>query len=209
MKKILAIALIFFTVATVFSQNFEGKITYQNTYKGKTLPITDEKLSSMMGTIGEYYIKGGNYKSVLNGTFLLWYIYINKDNKFYSKFSNSDTILWNDGGINDDSVISFKLNKHVEEILGYMCDELILTCKSGIQKYYFTSKLGIDAKLYKNHKYENWYEYLKLTNAIPLKMIIEKAQFSMEITATEIKPMKLDNKEFQLPENAKTAKSPY
>jgi hypothetical protein len=123
--------------------------------------------------------------------------------------SNSETILWNDGSVNDDEVLSSTLNKAVSDVLGYKCDELILNCKSGIQKYYFNSKLSVDTKLYANHKYGNWYDYLSKTNALPLKMIVDNAQFSMESVAVEIKPMVLDAKLFQLPADAKTAKSPY
>jgi hypothetical protein len=209
MKQILTIALTILTVATVLGQNFEGKITYHNSFKSKLPSMKDEQFNSMMGTKQEYYIKGGNYKSVTNGTMAQWQLYINKDNKLYNKMSNSETILWNDGSANDDSIISSKLNKGVIDILGYKCDELVLNCKSGVQKYYFNSKLGVDAKQFMNHKYGNWYEYLKHTNAIPLKIIIDNAQFTMESVATEVKPMKLDDKEFKLAENAKTEKNPY
>jgi hypothetical protein len=209
MKKIFTIALTILTAATVFGQTFEGKITYRNSFKSKLPNMKDDQFNSMMGTKQEYYIKGGDYKSVMNGTFSQWQLFINKDNKLYNKMSNSEIILWDDGSINSDSIISVKLNKGVTEILGYKCDELILTCKSGTQKYYFNSKLGVDSKLFSNHKFGNWYDYLKQTNALPLKMIIDNQQFTMESVATEVKPMKLDDKEFQLPENSKTGKSPY
>jgi len=209
MRKILTISLTILTIATVFGQNFEGKITYQNTYKSKLPNVTDQQFGSMMGSTQDYIIKGGNYKSSANGTMFQWQLYVNKDNKLYSKMSNSETILWNDGSVNSDSVISVQLNKRVTEILGYKCDELVLTCKSGTQKYYFNSKLAVDTKLFANHKFGNWYDYLKQANALPLKLIIDNQQFTVESAATEVKAMKLDDKDFQLPENAKTAKSPY
>ncbi|HEY0030585.1 MAG TPA: hypothetical protein VGC65_07495 [Bacteroidia bacterium] len=209
MKRIFTIAFIILTVTTLFGQSFEGKITYKNSYKSKLSNMKDEQFNSMMGTKQEYYIKGGNYKSVTNGTFSQWQIYINKDNKLYSKMSNSETVLWNDGSVNPDSIVKIQLNKDVTEILGYKCDELVLTCKSGTQKYYFNSKLGVDTEFYTNHKYGNWYDYLKNANSLPLKMIIDNQQFTMESVATEVKSIKQDAKEFKLPENSKTAKSPY
>jgi hypothetical protein len=209
MKRTLTIALTLLTVITSFAQTFEGKVIYQNSFKSKLPSMKDEQLNSMMGSKQEFYIKGGDYKSVMNGTFLQWQIYINKDNKLYNKMSNSETIFWNDGSVNADATIKSQLNKDATVILGYTCDELILTTKSGVQKFYFNSKVGIDTKLYLNHKYGNWYEYLKQANALPLKMIIDNQQFIMESVAVEVKPMKLDDKEFKLPENAKTEKSPY
>jgi hypothetical protein len=209
MKKIFTTSLTILAFSTAFSQTFEGIITYQNSFKSKLPNMTDEQFNSMMGTKQEYYIKGGDYKSVTNGLFSQWQIYINKENKLYSKMSNSEAILWNDGSVPNDSVISVQLNKGVTEILGYKCDELILTCKSGVQKYYFNSKLAVDTKLYAHHKYGNWYDYLKRSNALPLKIIIDNEQFTMESVALEIKHTKLEDKEFKLPENAKAEKNPY
>src|SRR6185436_2471649 len=112
---------------------------------------------------------------------------------------NAAAVYWHDGATNPDQVLKAEVNKNVITILGYPCDELILTCKSGVQKYYFTHKLKLDAKLFVNHKFGNWNEYAAKTNAIPLKMYIDNAQVTLEAVATEVKPMKLEDKEFQLP----------
>ncbi|NQY30077.1 MAG: DUF4412 domain-containing protein [Flavobacteriaceae bacterium] len=209
MKNILTIALTVLITLTTFSQNFEGKITYQNSFVSKMPNLEDEQFTSMMGSQNEFYIKEDNYKSMTDGTYYQWQLYINKDNKLYSKFANSKTILWNDSQINNDSIITIALNKNVIDILGYNCDEIILTCESGIQKYYFTSKLAMSSELFKNHKYGNWYGYLKESNSLPLKMIIDNQQFTMESIAIEVKSMKLEDTYFQLPLNVETTKSPY
>ena len=163
----------------------------------------------MMGTSQEVSAKGGDYQSTFNGTLVQWQIYINKDNKIYSKLSNSPAVLWNDAALNPDSVLSAKINKNIIEILGYKCDELILTCRSGIQKYYFNSNLKIDSKLFQNFKFQNRYEYLSRTNAVPLKIIIDNAQFSVESTATEVLAQKIDDALFVLPPNVTLEKNPY
>jgi hypothetical protein len=209
MKKKLLFLLTIFTSLTIFGQHFEGEIIYQITIKSKVANLTDQQLSSMIGTNLEYYIKKGNYRSIYNGTFTKWQLYINADNKLYYKTSNSASILWNDGSINTDVVLSSVVNKGVTEILGYKCDELIFTCKSGVQKYYYSSMLSVDTTLYAKHKFGNWYDYLSKANALPLKTIIENAQFTMESVATEIKPAQLDDKLFALPADVKTAKSPF
>jgi hypothetical protein len=209
MKNLLPLTLAIFTAAFVYGQNFEGKIVYRNTYKSHLPNVSDELFTSMMGSTQEYLIKGGNYLSRANGTVMQWQLYLNKDNKLYNKMSNSETVMWNDGSMNTDSVLKVEVNKSVTDILGYKCDEVILTCKSGIQKYYFSPKLGVDISLYSKHLYGNWYDYLKASKALPLKMTIENQQFVMESIATEVTSMKLSDKEFQLPANTKTAKSPY
>ena len=209
MKKAIAIIFTVLATMTVFGQNFEGKIFYTNSYKTKNPKMTDQQLTSMMGSTQEYLIKGGDYKSIANGTLVQWQIFINKDNKLYNKMSNSETAFWNDASIQGDEILKVEVNKGMTEILGYKCDEVILTCKSGIQKYYFNSKLSVDTKLFVNHKFGNWFEYLSKSNSLPLKSIVETAQFTMESVATEVKPMKLDNKTFELPAGIKTEKSPY
>ena len=149
------------------------------------------------------------YKSVANGSFFQWQLYVNKDNKLYIKMANSDSLLWNNAATNKDEILKVELNKNVLEILDYKCDELILTCKSGIQKYYFNTKLSVDAKLFVNHKYGNWYDFVSRSNSSPLKSVVDNEQFTLESIATEVKEMKLDKAFFELPTDAKTMKSPY
>ena len=200
--------LCFSSIASI-AQTFEGKITYLNTYKSKIPNVTDALFTEMMGTTQEYNFKSGNYRSVSNGTFLQWQLYINKDNKLYTKFSNSPAIVWNDGAVNPDSVIKTELNKEVVDILGYKCDELIFTCTSGVQKYYFNSKLKLDPKFFENHKFGNWYEYISRSKAVPLKIIVDNIQFSLESIATAVQPQKINDQLFTLPADAKLEKSPY
>ena len=191
------------------AQNFEGKIVYQNTLKSKIAGVSDQQFGEMLGTKQEYMIKGGNYKSVSNGTMMQWQLYINSDNKIYNKMSTSPAILWMDAATNPDTVINAEINRNATTILGYQCDELILTCTSGVQKYYFAGKLNVDAKLFENHKLGNWSEFMSRAKALPLKMIIDSPQMNLESVATSVTPMKLDDKDFQLPAGSRVEKSPY
>ena len=208
------IKTIFFLIAAFFSlvsfgQHFEGKITYKNSYTSKTPGVTDEQFTLMLGSVQEYYIKEGDYKSIVNGSLLEWQVYINKDNKLYTKMSNSETLWWNDGATNPDEVLKTEINKGVIDILGYKCDELILTCKSGTQKFYFNPNFSVDKEMFKNHQFGNFYEVLSRSNSLPLKAVIENQQFILESMATGIVRVKLEKSFFELPANANTMKSPY
>lgn len=209
MKKAITLILTVLTTITGFGQAFEGKIFYVNTYKSNTPQVMDQQWTLMMGSKQEFLIKDGEYKSIFNGTLIQWQLYINKDNKLYSKLASSEAVIWNDGNAQGDEILKVEVNKSVTKILGYSCDEVILTCKSGIQKYYFNSKLPVDTKLFTNHKFGNWFDYLSKSNALPLKSIIANAQFTWESVAIEVKPIKLDSKIFELPIGIKTEKSPY
>lgn len=209
MKNKLLIIAYFLISTNTFAQNFEGKISYKNIYKSKVPNIADQQWTSMLGSSQEYFIKNENYKSVGNGTLAQWQLYINSENKLYSKMSNSESAIWNDASVQGDEILKVEINKNILEILGQKCDEIIFTCKSGIQKYYYSSEQHIDAKQFENHKFGNWFDYLSKSNALPLKSVIDNAQFTLESIATEIKPMKLETTIFELPNGIKTIKSPY
>jgi hypothetical protein len=121
---------------------------------------------------------------------------------------NSDILFWINGAKNDDEVVGFKLNKGVTTILGNKCDELILTCNNGTQKYYFNSKFSIDPSMFSQHQYGNYYNYLSKAKAVPLKIIMETPQFILESIAVEIVPEKLNNKEFDIPAIARIQEMP-
>jgi hypothetical protein len=209
MKKLFALMIITLISISNYGQEFEGKITYSIHYKSKNKQVSGQHLTSMMGSKQEYYIKGGSYKSDMNGSFMQWQLYINKDNKLYNKFSNSEVFKWSDGLAVHDPISDVELNKDVVEILGYTCDEIIFTTKNGVHKYYFNNELKVNVALYENHKFGNWYEYLKLSKSLPLKTIFDNNQFTVVSVATEVTSMKLKSTDFELPKNAKTQKAQY
>lgn len=127
----------------------------------------------------------------------------------YTKMSNNEAALWTDASTNQDSKLSMVLNKGVIDVLGYKCDELVLNCKTGTQKYYFNSKLSVDPKLYVNHAYGNWYYFVSRSNALPLKMEIDTPHFTLTSTAVAVKPGKLDAGIFKLPDGIKIEKDPF
>ena len=205
MKNIFISTFILLASLNVLGQNFEGKIMYQNTFKSKNPQITDQQWADMFGPTQEFYAKGSNYKNVSNGSLLVWQVYSAKENMIYTKMGNSPSLYWNNAGENTDTILKFEIKKASVVVLGYTCDELILTCKSGLQKYYFNSKFGVDPKLYAAHTYGNFAFYLAKSKAWPLKAIIA----TLITTATEIKPMVVDANIFKLPAGAKLEKSPY
>jgi hypothetical protein len=209
MKNTITTFLVLATAAIASAQAFEGQVTYKNEYKSQNPKMTDAQWNSMMGTTQVYVIEGRDYKSSTNGTFFQWQLYRGAENKLYSKMSNSPAILYNDASVNSDSVLKVEHNREVAEILGYKCDELVLTCKSGRQKYYFSPKLSVDPQLFSNHKFGNWHKYLSIARALPLKTIVSTEQFTLESVATEVKPMEVDDKVLQLPADSKIEKSPY
>jgi hypothetical protein len=197
------------SIPSLVAQNFEGNIIYRSIFKSKLPNASDEQFALMLGTKQEYSVKEGNYKTVTNGTLLKWQIFLNKDNKIYTRMANSESLFWNDVSENSDEIVTSEIKKNVITILGYPCDELTITSKKAIGKYYFGNTAKVDASLFVNHKFGHWDEVTRKCNALPLKMIINNEQFVMESIATEILPMKLDDSIFSLPAGVKTEKSQF
>ena len=208
MKLLTVFVLLLFSIVAA-GQTFEGKIVYQNTYRNKKSHLINSLLGSMLGTRQEYYIKGGNYKSVTNGSMVQWQLYINSENKLYNKFASQEALYWNDGLENGDSVTGATLHKNEIGLLGYPCDELILHCKGGDQRYYFNPALAVNPELYRAHRFGNWYDVLSRTRALPLKLIVVTDSFITESIATEIVPMKLPDEFFRLPEHLPVRKNSF
>jgi hypothetical protein len=183
------------------SQNFEGKMVFRITVKSKIPGLPDERLSSMLGSSQDYYIKGGKYKSQTNGQMITMQIYDPATNRLYNKRPNSDTLYWMDAGKNDDEVTSFEIKKNAESILGNPCDALILTTRTGTTIYYYNNKYGFDKTKFAAHKFGNWSFLAAKAGALPLKTVIENKQFRMEMTAAEITPLTLTDAMFAIPSN--------
>lgn len=208
-KRIPILIIAVFSCLIGYAQSFEGKIVYKNTYKSKIPNVTDDQFVGMMGDTQEYRIKGNNYKSVLNGTMMQWQMYRGVDNRVYFKTSNAPAIFWRDAAENPDEVQKAEINKGVETIIGKLCDELVLTCKSGIQRYYYDPGIKVDPALFEKHKFGNFGEVVSRTKSLPLKIIVETPQFNIESTATEISAEKIDDKYFEIPEGSQLQKSPF
>jgi len=181
-----------------YAQPFEGRISYSNKVESKLPGISDPELWKMMGSEKVFYIKGGRYKNVSNGTMLQWEIYDPVHNKLYVKNSNAKAPYWKDAGVNRDAILGIRIARKAAVILGYPCDELILRCKSGTEKYYYSSKFPANAGVFKMHHYAHWSAYLAKAHALPLKVVIDNRQFRSESTAVAIAAMKLEDGIFEI-----------
>lgn len=89
---ILVSVLMFFLELSANSQYFEDEIIYSNKFISKMQGFTSEQLASLIGSMQEYFIKGGNYKSVTNGQSVSVQLYDYVSNRIYNKTPKSDTL---------------------------------------------------------------------------------------------------------------------
>lgn len=187
------------------AQSFEGKITYSNSYKSKSPQLKDAQLATMMGTIQDYYIKGADYKSVFNGSYIKMQLYNSKENRSYTLTAKSDSLYWEDYSKNNDAATKFEVQQGKETVMGVLCDVLIVYTPKSKTAYYYNNKYGVNPALFNSHAYGNWYYVISKTKALPLKTISENEQFILTSTAVNIIPMKLEVKVFELPQKNKIA----
>ena len=195
------------SIAFAHGQSFEGEIVYSNHFTSKMKNFTDEQLEAMIGTKQEYLIKGGNYKSFLNGQSITMQLYDYKTNRIYNRKPKSDTLYWFDAITNTDEVVSFEIKRNAEKILGNQCDAIIMKTKTGTTTIFYCSRYKVDSKLYEKHHYSNWAFYVEKTKSLPLKTIIETNSFRMESTATEIKSLELGSEYFNIDSKTPIKKS--
>ncbi|GAA3941044.1 hypothetical protein GO495_09430 [Chitinophaga oryziterrae] len=200
---ILLLLLLLFTPAISFAQTFEGKISYANSYKSNSPQLKDEQLGLMMGTIQDYYIKGGDYKSIVNGSLVKMQLYRSAENRSYTLTGKSDLLYWEDYGKNKDVATKFDIERGKETIMGVICDVLIVYTPKSKTFYYYSNKYGVNPGLFKQHAYGNWYYIISKTKALPLKIVYEDKQFTLTSIAVNISPMKLEAKLFEVPDKSK------
>jgi hypothetical protein len=180
------------------AQSFEGEIVYKNSYVSKIPGVSAERLGAYLGTKQEYYVKGGYYKSLTNGTAVYMQLYDNPSNRMYFQRPGSDTLGYKDASADADSVISYEVHKAAATILGNVCDALVIVSKSATTTYYYCQKYRLDAAAYKRHLAGNWALLSAKAGALPLKAEVETTQVTMVMEAVEVKAMPLEDSFFKV-----------
>ena len=161
------------------AQEFEGMISYDNSYESKTSEISSEQLNNLMGTEQAYVIKGNNYKSAFNGVFISLHLYRGDENRSYMLTGKTDTLYWEDYSQNKDIAVSYEIKQNQDTVLGISCDVIIVQSQMSKTYFYYNSKYGINPELFTKHNYGNWYYTISKTKALPLKTIHENEQVIM------------------------------
>lgn len=217
MRQILTTIMLFTTLLS-FGQTYEGTLTYivdlevseKLINMGMTKQILLDKMKSegsWSDTIRTSY-KQGNYYTLLNNNPKSWSIYKADSNKIYSMQDGeaSDLCTVTDASIDLEFTMTGKM-PIVEKldttvmVDGVSCSIVRVKWKSGIYDYYYNqNKLTIDPSLFSKHTYDGWAEFLKISKALPLK-IVKTTNGMMTITMTLIssKAEVIDEKLFSIP----------
>ncbi len=198
----------------IMGQNFEGVLTYSMTieFSGNmegVVPNVDvykKKLKETASFSKEttYTYKGGDYRvdMVDTGTTM---IYRNKENTIYTKERNYNKFIVTEADIDLEKQMFGALPDIAQvetdvTILGRKCNKVVISYRAGVYEYYYAKGfLKMDPVLYKGHTYNRWYEFLKISNALPLRIVKNTLGMSVIMDVVKIDTTEIDMKLFDIP----------
>ena len=190
--------------------SFEGKLVYSIDYKylNKELDEINKeqgKNSLTTDTISYYYSPNGDYASIVKKSDTIYTIYKAKDLTLYGLTTGVEYVSGLDVRIDLEEKLGNKpqvdLLKDTVKIGDIECQVVRVKWKTGEYKYYFNKNLlKINPSLYKGYEYDQWYNFLLISGALPVK--IEKTTYGI-ITVTfnleYYENYKVDKGVFKLP----------
>jgi len=183
---------------------FTGKIIYDYTFLNpKTGQDITEVMSAQMGAQQHYFINEHSYKSYdENGTF--GQLYNSETNTYY--FAQGTQIMKIDASKAFDEVIEVTHIEGTENILGYPCRMLLIKTKNSETKYWYSPQIKVDEKVFGNHKFGEWADYLAASNgALPMKYVVKNENYTWISTATSIEKMLLTDDDFDIRNEIKSS----
>ena len=211
MKKVFLIFYILSSCVCI-GQNFEGILTYSMdldiSYSLKKIGITKEMMIKDMRKDGTWadqisiYYQAGNYFSLMKNDSKTYSIYRSDSNKLYTFFQGSKAIIL-DTSIDKEEKLTnrspvIKLIDRLVVVYGKPCKIVRVQWESGFYDYYFKSDyLIMDSNLYKGHILNGWYGFLKISNALPLKIIKNSNGVIVTMTLINANNTKLDTHIFR------------
>lgn len=210
---VFAFFLFLFSVVSK-AQYFEGKIIYSVSYINTKTYKIDTLITRRFGDAETFYIKDGNYLIKSNGLLKEWILYKNSTNRIYEKYKNNDTIYSIDAGIYDNpihykhhykNVTSKKIEDPITgkfKMIELHDREYVFDTENGVEYFYYYKKNKINAKLFSQHKYQHWNDFVNLSNSVPYIWIFQIDGYTCEkSTYDDFISEKLDDSIFDLPKN--------
>ncbi|MEN9346638.1 MAG: hypothetical protein RLZZ77_149 [Bacteroidota bacterium] len=186
MRILLSIVIALVCSVNVWAQRFEGMIQYTISYRSHTMSVPTDQLAPQWGSELKWYIKDGKYRKEYNGKKRSIEIYSNSNPTL--EVYNPSTKRWTQTPtmISNMEIQEVEIVEASEVILGKTCNEIIFTTNQGLCRFFYPADLKMDAFSFSGHMIDCWFEYLNLTGAMPLKMIITTKERTMEAKAVSI-----------------------
>lgn len=204
---------LFFNVLVLKGQNFEGKLTYvmdiDITMSLKKMGVTKEVIIESMKKEGmwadkiETSYKQGNYYSELQNNQKTKNIYRNDSNKVYTFMEGKNAISLDASVDNEEKITgkkrTVKLLDTLVQIYGRNCKIVRVRWMSGYYDYYFDSVfLKMSSNYYTNYILDGWYDFLEISNSLPLKIVKSTKGIVVTMTLNNVEQKMINEDLFKL-----------
>ncbi len=194
---LLVLSVCLFTNLTAQQKSFEGVIDYQLEVKSKNGSISDESFRRLLatGTTMKVHIKQGNFRR--ESAKLLE---INRTDSSYQlfMFKGIDTFFYNPPSAEDEKQ-EISQSEKIVNIAGYDCKSVTIKSNSMVTTYFYALSLFQDPAYSRPDDKGSFTLFLKQTNAVYLKCIIETGQFVYTETAFRVVKGTVNDAVFQIP----------
>jgi TonB family protein len=218
MKYTFILYLLFSSLLTL-GQSFEGTLTYSVSLEvdEKMLKhgLTRESLIKNMKVEGTWSdtiwisYKQGNYYKTSNSVPKSWSIYVAEKNNIYTLHEEEESVFCEvmDASIDTEFAATGKMplvmKLDTTAIVGVdTCSIVRVKWSTGTFDYYYNqNKFEVDATLFSNHIYDGWAEYLKISQALPVKIVGgAKGLMTVSLTLVDSNSGQLDDELFKTPD---------
>jgi hypothetical protein len=196
MRRIILLFAVSFALINCSKSSFQGKILYRYQYLDKQGKDVTNQMKQDGDTEQHYFINPANYKS-FNQRNELTQLYNSSTNMYYFNVGLELQHIDASKAFPKEFKATMKTGK--QPILGYSCNTLLVDSEVGPTTYFYNKKIKVNPNPFSRHRYGNWSNYLlKTKGALPLKFIVVSKYYTLIATATEVTPLKLEDKEFDL-----------
>lgn len=114
------------------------------------IDISNNEFEMAMGTEEVSYIDEGRIKTINNGMFMHWSMYLSDERKIFIKFKDENNIFYKNSEDFNKTLVKSEKSDEVIEILGYKCKKvtIIFDDDSSIVSY-FAPKLNVNSEGFK------------------------------------------------------------
>jgi hypothetical protein len=181
-------------------EDFEGTITFVRSFKSKN-DMTNDELRLFFGDTVLVTIKKGNYKQKCpNANGITDVIYRSKENRYYMKYKDVDTLYFYDGLKDTSKILSITIDSvNRKNILGFECNSLTMNFSKRTITYYYSPIFYKNPDNFTNHILFHYDTYISQSQAIHLQSIVDDEFYFVQSTAIDIKKRSINDDSFELP----------
>jgi len=201
MRYLITLLFILILNNSIQAQYFEGFIEYKIEYTPKSNSIVEKDLIESGGDSTKTYYKDGYFLDICDSQFMSYQLFQHDKNAiFHKKRIDSDTLVKVSTIAKKNEKFEYEIHKKADTILGYLCDKLIVNDANVKSTYYYSSKLSIDPKHYKNLTVMNKNKIVEIMKSCYLRFIHENEYFTADVIAVKVKRENLNDKIFEIPD---------